>query len=466
LHALGSLTNGKKEGFSIEFRRPSDSKTNSIVMRLSNNNESTDNAIPSSKKTQYSTALSKAQISSFALHLQDEILDRHKLDPSRKFILYLRDLTDIMNVPGQCGRQLILALTHVITELRIARKVPIILVAGSSPALTDEANLEKDYYFYMQFFDNSKTVVSNPSNEHIDAINLISDGTIFNTCVDRLPQFEKVSVFPPSSVFNLLSRLPGKSKDKGDYLKFLDQMSLDLKTRLRQINCSNMLTLLKLENVQTTGLETVSLPEVKLHLLGMPEDYETLVAFLETGVWTESKVKRLVLYAIDAAKSRLTDSMSSVTVSQLDFIEALAKVYEADVARLSTLDHQELSRAVPAVDGDDNAGGAGLATSSGAAADKIESATKNGTIIVEKEMTHEESIGHQLKKKVKLNQYEKKLLSTIVNPSTLVLSRYDESFNVRLGNTSENKANTTNFGDAANFAPRAFQGRNFRALFD
>lgn len=361
-----------------------------------------------SSNTHYSQPMSKGQILSFISHLRDEIISIHsqKTQPDiQKTILYLQDLTDIMSVPQSTGRQIIIGIMHLISILRDKHNISVILVAGSSPALTELANVEKDYYFHLSLLEGvqNQTFATMASDQQFESFNMLSDGTVFKTNVDRLPDFEKIEVLPPSPYFKSLQRAKSSPKECTDvYLSYLDQMALDLKTRVRRINWQNAKRLIERKGAVITGMDSVNAPKIMLESLGLPEDHLILLESLESQIWSRSKIDRLVLFALDAGHA-ITPSI---------FIDALAKIYETDVTRLRNVDLDDSFRVVPAVDGDSPDASGGSEVSNPV---PLKEAAPSETI--ENALSHEESLNRILKKKEKLNPYEKKLLSTVINPS-------------------------------------------------
>jgi hypothetical protein len=404
----------KEKSFVLEMIK---NNTGIPTIRVSLRNGNPENMSPTTDmRTHYSAGLSKALIESFAMHLRDEILDKHKINPNKKVILFLSDLTDLMTVPLDCGKKIIIALMHIITDLRINKKIQAILIFGSSPPLSDADVISKDDCFYMDFFKGSKPLVSTGSSSAApDIDDLLTDGTLFKSCLDRAHDFHKIPVYPPTIIYNNLRRTKlCLDVVEVDFLNYIKQMRFDLKQRLRGINISNLLSFLTLKgfkadlNVIVTG-EKPGIPSI-------PEDYSELIGSLETGIWPISKTHKLALHAIE--KSRIS-SPHSHNISIVDFLEALAKVYETDLTRLSNMDPDELFRTVPIGDDSDSAGSA---LNSDPTIITTEAPVQPQKPVV---LTHEESIASQLKKKEKLNSYEKKLMSTIINPSSMKITMDD-----------------------------------------
>ena len=400
-------------------RRESRLKQNNLVLQVNLSRDKDDEspkgvritkqnspAVVNHKTTIYSEVIATERILGFLSNLYNQILGRHQNDPEKKLIIFVKDVNDIMRVPLASGKFLLMAMMDLIRALR-EQNVKVVMIFASSPALSDTANVTKDYFFYLHLLEGERSLVTN-TGRIVDSVDLISDGTIFKTHFDNLSRFEKIDVLPPSPLFNALLRIEKKANNN-NFSTYLDQMQTDLGVRLRQINWESIQSNIKKYGAKTEGLSSMSEIDYDIGTEGLPEDYLTLISTLETGIWNHRKVERTALFTYSNMQKRVMakDSESNNFVLSRDFVDALGTIYESDLSRLDSMETIDVP-VVPAV-GDDE-GGSHIG--------QIEQGDEEGA---EQEITHEESISNLLRKnKVKPNQYEKKLISTVINPSTFL----------------------------------------------
>ncbi|KAI8902251.1 hypothetical protein BC833DRAFT_574296 [Globomyces pollinis-pini] len=359
---------------------------------------------PNENATFYESRYSNQQINTFLNYLNDRIIASYAEDKSKRLILHLRDSTDIVEAENNnSGIKLIHGLKVMINDLQKRLNISVTLVIGSSPALVNEDNLRKDIDYQSQIIDGSPATYQ-LANGSYEESSLVFDGAIFDSPFDRLHNiFHKVSLFPPSELYlSLRQESVKKSEESAAHLseKYLDSMEKSMRSRLFNLNSNSIVSECESRGISLFPLEELN---VKVEdLLGL----NTPISRLAERIWPKEEIARLV--ALSLGSNLLENPGKQETViTMVDFQKALQNMFETDWTRLSSIvDEIESSQ-----------GGVGDLGQPVELAKKSTIATKD---------SESESLAKEIKKKgIKLNTYEQKILSTVVNPSNLSVGLSD-----------------------------------------
>jgi hypothetical protein len=359
--------------------------------------------------TPYDTKLTNEDIFAFLDSLYESIRMKAQGGNERFFIL-LKDINDMLEGSNdQAGERLMIGLTQLSSKLRI-EQVSCVLVVGSSPSITDIKNVSKDLDFYTQIIEGSVFTETEQRQQR----NMAMDGTIFDTPLDSaFDRFEKIELLPPSAVYLSLQKIASKSKpSRKDFIsnqqklrQYLLQLETDLEIRLGQVNCASLIDICDEKGIR---IDDALLEVMKAGIrIGKGRKVDSglieTISSLTKRVWSMPKLERLVMLATGCQKEQ--PGAQTADIGPKALVEALGIIYETDISRFSTMaPHERENRVSPAEVG-------------GVVDDpKSKEKEKEETIKVEHSFTHE-SVTAELKRRgIKLNTYEKRILSTVVNP--------------------------------------------------
>ena len=321
-------------------------------------------------------------------HLYNEVKQT-----DRKLVIYLNDVTDIVQGSNRnTGKRLLIGLTQVVKQLK-----NVLLVVGSCPSIVEPKNLNQDINFYTQILDGNFYVYGPNGTRNYMAMN----GTIFSTCLDNLSEFQKIPVLPPSFVYMMLQKNLDPTKSKvyenetelfqSNFSSYLMQMEVDMKLRIFELNQQSILQICKELNLKINDNLFASLHRKLFEFNRKPAS--AIIEILKTKVWTLNEIRQLVYLSAASCENDI------LTIDNIT--EGLTVIYETDFSRYATMSADEIDERMELIP---------------------EPITKSANTKQsdQKEPKHKsrtEALEQALKKRnVKLNQYEKKLLPSIVNP--------------------------------------------------
>ncbi|KAJ3326223.1 hypothetical protein HDV06_000099 [Boothiomyces sp. JEL0866] len=379
-----NVTNEEENSFSIsKFSITSDSPKK-------------ETAVQHQHKNVYHTELSDNQINSFLEAFKLKL----KAGKSTEYIL-VKDLTDMVEVESNnTGKKFIGGLIEMVGQLQ-EEKYPVLLIAASSPSLLDSKNLIKDKEYFAQLMDGTVSVSGDGYNE----VNMATDGTLFQSVLDSmLDRFEKVELLPPAHIFlSLQASKPANKKDlelqKDQFNRYISRLGKDMEDRIAEINIETIARIFKKYNIKFTKNEYSMTKEIE----GMKvRDFRELIdSFLTSEILPITKIERLVILSI-GERMNTHPNESPIKITPKEVFSAINVLSETDISRFSRMSIAEREkRAFPIVDA------------------KVETETSNKSLELEKPV-EEEGIQEELKKNgVKLNKYEKRIISTVVEPSMI-----------------------------------------------
>ncbi|KAI8930029.1 hypothetical protein BC831DRAFT_440994 [Entophlyctis helioformis] len=257
-----------------------------------------------------------------------------------------------------------------------------------------------------------------------------------------------------------------------DLVEGLDQITLhiealqrDLRLRLREINWRNFEAACSRRGVQLRGLDAMQIAnptEALMDHIQFPPDFQLLLGMLEVGVWPTLRINRLVTLAM-ACRMELSlrngvAPPATLDVSAQQLLEALRVMYQLDLVRLSrnnaiqSLEEGDEGEITPATvsfssststssrvassasSATPTAGSTAASTSAsvstvprvasaaGGSASGFTGSSATAANAASDASTLQDMLrrdGHRI------NSYEKKLLSTVVNPDNIKVSFSD-----------------------------------------
>ncbi|KAJ3315658.1 hypothetical protein HDV04_002072 [Boothiomyces sp. JEL0838] len=379
-----NVTNEEENSFSInKFSVTSDSPKKEVVVQHQHKNV-------------YHTELSDEKINSFLEALKLKL----KASKTAEYIL-VKDLTDMVEVESNnSGKKFIGGLIEMVRQLQESNH-PVLLIAASSPSLLDSKNLIKDKEYFAQLMDGTVSV----SGDGYSELNMATDGTLFQTVLDSmLDQFEKVELLPPSHIFLSLqgTKLTNKKDielQKDQFNRYISRLSKDMEDRIAEINIETIARVFKKYNIKFTKNEYSMSKEIE----GMKvKDFRELIDnFLTSEILPTTKIERLVILAIGERMNAYPNE-SPIKITPKEVFSAINILSETDISRFSRMSLAEREkRAFPVIDA------------------KLDKEPTNKPVELEKSV-EEEGLQEELKKNgVKLNKYEKRIISTVVEPSMI-----------------------------------------------
>ncbi|KAJ3175530.1 hypothetical protein HDU87_006193 [Geranomyces variabilis] len=361
------------------------------------------------------------------------------LQSPRRLVLYLRDATDVVENAALSGRELMLCFMAVVEQLQNVHRIPVVLVAGCSPSLLVPGNVSRgrDPEFFGELFEGrADTNTVDPSHQ----ARIWADGRLFATPLDAMDRvFDKIELLPPTPY--LVS--PTNPYGGGAYeaqASWLELMQEDMARRISDINLKRIEAYCARKRTTVHGLkrlgELFEAAMAKEGAAGAAESAENAAAQsagvgkLEEEVWTLPLVERLVAIAVgiklerapaDADPLQLAASLLNLDAEHLaEALVILSRSSRAGPIPEFWPDSEPSSTVAPAIALADSNGAtpsssvfAPAPTSSAAGASSATGGAASAT-------AEAETIQQQLKREnVKLNQYETKLLSTVINPSAI-----------------------------------------------
>ncbi|KAJ3288295.1 hypothetical protein HK104_008244 [Borealophlyctis nickersoniae] len=373
---------------------------------------------------------------------------------SRRMIVFVKDITDILEVGTEGGKRTILGLLDVINEARIKHRLPIALVAGCSPSLLNPENVGRSMDFYRQMFDGAVTF-------HTDR-NPVSDlweaGRLFRTILDDMTNdFEKIEMLPPAPALVLRNESAGDvdpAKTEAVYRNFglwLESMQKDEKARLRDVNRSSIEAACVERGIVVRGLDAATMTREAVDRNLAPDSLQPLLDQMETEIWSRQRVDRLISFALGCrldvpagagAATTQTEEAGSLDLTVRHFADGMAVMEDNEAYR--TIQIGNIGNKIVPADGgggtDESSGGDGV----NAEANGVQSAEGDAESSLPDQQTQQQiHLEHQrlhplqrptlqdqedgnspavLLKQMgyRPNAHEKKLLSTVVNPSELI----------------------------------------------
>ncbi|KAJ3274882.1 hypothetical protein HDV01_001746 [Terramyces sp. JEL0728] len=379
-----NVTNEEENSFSInKFSVTSDSPKKEVTIQHQHKNV-------------YHRELTDEQINSFLEALKLKL----KASNTAEFIL-LRDLTDMVEVESNTsGKRFVSGLIEMIRQLR-EEKYPVLLIAASSPSLLDTKNLIKDKEYFAQLMDGTISVSGDGFNE----VNMATDGTLFQSVLDsKLDHFEKVELLPPAHIFMSLqgSKLSSKKElelQKDQFNRYISRLGKDMDDRIAELNIETIASVFKKHSIKFTKNEYSMSKEIEG--MKVKEFRELIDSFLTSEILPITKIERLVVLSIGERMSSHPNE-SPIKITPKEVFSAINILSETDISRFSRMSLAEREkRAFPIIDG------------------KVENEGASKPVNTEKSV-EEDGLLEELKKSgTKLNKYEKRIISTVVEPSLI-----------------------------------------------
>ena len=365
----------------------------------------------SSNQTPFDLKIPASDIKKFLSHLYQQIKTR-----DRKTIIYLNDLTDIIQGHNLgSGEKLLIGLCQTIKELRNLG-FPVLLVAGSCPSITETKNLNQDVHFYSQVLDGNFYVSGPRGRRNYIAL----EGSIFNSTLDNMSsEFDKVCILPPSFVFLALQKKLDPTKPKSLLLRdaptyqrslrvTLEQLEFDLKNRIFELNrnsfisaCGSLNFRLQqdVKELLNKGISGVGRKNISV--------LTELLGSLSTNVWALKDIINLAQLSAGFADEKENDLEINVD----NFLDALIVIHETDYKRYSMMSPEQIDERMNAIPTPIKLGGDKEGES-----DPTTQEAKNAK-------SRKDTLEADFKRRgIKLNQYEKKLLSSIINPAHIAVT--------------------------------------------
>ncbi|KAJ3158009.1 hypothetical protein HDU89_000391 [Geranomyces variabilis] len=369
------------------------------------------------------------------------------LQSPRRLVLYLRDATDVVENAALSGRELMLCFMAVVEQLQNVHRIPVVLVAGCSPSLLVPGNVSRgrDPAFFEELFEGrADTNTVDPSHQ----ARIWADGRLFATPLDAMDRvFDKIELLPPTPYLVSPANPYGAAYEtQSSWLKL---MQGDMARRISDINlkrieayCAKKRTTVHglkrigelfeaaMASEGARGAESAKNAATVVEKTGAVEAQSGVVNKLEEEVWTLPLVERLVAIAVgiklerapaDADPLQLAASLMNLDAEHL--AEALVIISRSSRAGpipefWPDSEPSSSSTVAPAIALADSNGATSpvFAPAPASSAAGASSATGGGASAT----AEVETIQQQLKREnVKLNQYETKLLSTVINPSAI-----------------------------------------------
>lgn len=376
----------------------------------------------------YNNHISDAAIKGYLTILKQNIQDRHLLQESQNTVLFIRDTTDLLEgTVKDCGKRILSGLLDMVSQLRL-EGISVLLVASSTPALTDTRNIAKDIDFYSQIIDGN---LPNLSSQESQDSSIAADGTLFKSSLDLMQdEFDKIELLPPSKIYGLLGSGKERSlnlkghQEQSSLLKYLGAQERAMKLRIGEINCK-FVHIKCLERGISLNFSLNSLIAEKNDLKGsrktLKQNFSSpaelyAVELMTRKVWDNGMADKL----IDLAVSSKLDAFPNLALERGDFEVALKIIYETDISRCQSLisDEKEIT---PAQDTFGGGGGNAKTASSSTLPNENQDESVKGTTnpkasFASSSARDEESVYKELKRKgVTLNKHEKRILSTVVD---------------------------------------------------
>ena len=426
-----------------------------------------------SQNTHYQSGMSNSSIQSILGSLRNSILARFakynadKMTKNRKLIIYVRDVNEMLESGIDDGKKVFLGLLDLVRSLRLDHSIPVVLIADCHPSTAYTPNLEKSSLFYSSLYE-----------EAVAITDLVTDtthhepwksGPLFETSLDAMStDFEKVELIPPnpfgsryespksflSSESDAKQGSEAASSEKSDAPSYadivdgldqisihLDALQIDLRRHLRQINWRNVESVCKSKKIIINGIthDTISSDLEGVKSGASSTEIHKLLGIFETSIWPLSKIEKLVALAVgcrmEAAVRTGAGFKKIFDLSRKHFVESLKIIHQTDSMRTCRLGSTQIesdAKNSPIVE-----------PSFTAKFSDIHAASKNATSLpvplsVANKMNSGKfsaqnssedpaaDIQEQLAKEgVKLNAYEKRILSTVVNPDVIKVSFSD-----------------------------------------
>lgn len=420
--------------------------------------------VGSSLKSQtiYDRVLSDIEINEYLHYLKKNITEKHANGNIEKAVLIVKDVTDLMeSTKSSSGKKLFYGLVDLVSHLRFL-KIPSLLVASCTPSLMDKKNLQKDVDFYTQIIDGNLPNFSSKGN-----MTMAADGTLFQTCLDSFEDlFDKVQLLPPAKTFNSLRPLKGKnecarflkSHYEHQYLLFqyLSQQERDMKLRVAEINSKLILDACISRGISLkfslwnlfcekrmavedsdTGKSVLSANDI-LSVLSHKESLRRqaqspveayALEMLTKNIWNFGTVDRLLKLALgsrlDSIELSTASSSNDTHALDLDDFEAALKImYETDLSRCPSVLH-DADKDLSSADGDggvekivDDLPKSSISPAPFNSSPKPKNAFTNDDTASSSRPVDNNSVDPR-RFGMKLTKHEKRILSTVVNPSSL-----------------------------------------------
>ncbi|KAJ3035827.1 hypothetical protein HDV00_003362 [Rhizophlyctis rosea] len=376
----------------------------------------------------------------------------------RRLIIFLKDTTDILEMGTDGAKRTVLKLLEAVHDARYQYRLPITFVAGCTPSLVNHENLGKETKFFQNLFDGAVAVQGSRGNAVED---MWESGRPFRTVLDGMTDdFEKVEMVPPAP--SLLpnprktnDNAPTEQKEAAEqrFTEWLEQMGRDERDRVMTINWTNTEAACQARGIQTRGIDPAAVSRDTVDRNTVPDTLQPLIDSMSKNIWSAKKIDRLVTLALGcrldvpagagfaAAKA---DESSTLDLTARHFAEGMALMRDSEAIKAVKSGTKVV---VPAKPGDGDGGDGGqevqVATSEDST-DSIQTShpsaahpTTPGTNQPNTEddttepteplkIPTDESIPKLLKRLgAQLNTYEKRLVSTVVNPSAIKVGFQD-----------------------------------------
>ncbi|KND00306.1 uncharacterized protein SPPG_04631 [Spizellomyces punctatus DAOM BR117] len=316
----------------------------------------------------------------------------------RRLIIYVKDMTDILEVGGESGKRVVLSLLDVVARVR--HNIPVVLIGGCSPTLLHPGNLDRTVEFYEDLFEGSVRASGrlSPEQERI-----WTEGTLFRTPLDRMTKdFEKVEMLPPAPYLLSDSENTATTADKEKLGIWLETMQKDLRRRIKEVNWQRVEAICGQRGVTIRGLDVSAVTTEDADRNVVPPSLQGGLHLLEQSIWPRHRVERLVSLAMGFRLELASGGESSgrddhmlrgpLDLSARHFAEALQLMRNGASQRPSSKSVEGAEqRVVPARTGEQ----------------------------------HEDANAVQEQEQAAKTEREKRLVSTVVNPDAIKTSFND-----------------------------------------
>ncbi|KAL5033033.1 hypothetical protein BDV3_000057 [Batrachochytrium dendrobatidis] len=421
-----------------------------------------------SKETHYDIGLRNVQIQSFLGSMRDSIIQRFKTysaDPlckHRKLVIFLKDTTDMLESGGVDGRKVLLGLMDLVLSLRRDHNIPVLFVSGCSPALAHTPNVEKNASFYTSLFEGSATLM-NKGSDNIHS-NIWKIGKLYETPLDHTGnQFEKVEILPPCPMSTRIevenqksawvtgrSTFSTPNPQKATSFIFnehqpsatdkellqglehiashVDALQDSLYSRLRSINWRNIIFVCAQKNIIIGGLDSAKMADLDDPMLKhqiTPQILQKILSILDSHVWPMARIEKLVSLSIgrqiESQFGRGESVQHRVKLPVIHIFEALQMMQQSDIVRSSRDNTTDLTKA-----GSQSKGSFKFGVSSKSTDENSENDNSTSSASPKQEQSDSAQLHEFLKREGhRINSYEKKILSTVVNPVNIKIGFSD-----------------------------------------
>ncbi|KAJ3016449.1 hypothetical protein HKX48_004024 [Thoreauomyces humboldtii] len=257
------------------------------------------------------------------------------LQSPRKLVIFLQDTTDVLEVAGDTGRKFTQALLHAVDLLR-AGGIPVVLVAGCSPTLTVAGNVTRardtDFLFNLLAHPGHRSIY--PDDEQLN----LHDRHLFATPLDNMTtRFDKIMLGPPGVPFE-------DETSPSQLREWLVRLGQDTNVRLADLNTRRIVALSAEKGITVSNIENVIKAESQA--AAVPGTFRSIfhVSRLEHELWPTHRLDRLISTAVGLMLEEAMVSGSNhastgpVTIDSRHLADAVRIVTEGDRRRIEVED--------------------------------------------------------------------------------------------------------------------------------